>query len=231
VSGLREGVLAALATVRDPELDEPLTELGFVSRVELDGARVRVGLRLPTYFCAPNFAYLMVADARAAVGAVPGVGAVEVVLDDHFASGEINATVARDGGFVEAFPEQAEEELDELRLLFQRKAFLARQGRLCDRLLRQGLSHAEIAALRVSELPDGPETAQYLARRAELGLDVSPDAPALVRPNGAEVPASAVRQHLRVARLTRLSTEGNAGLCRSLLRTRYGIEDAEEALT
>ncbi len=30
-------------------------------------------LRLPTYFCAPNFAFLMVADAYDAVSAVPGV--------------------------------------------------------------------------------------------------------------------------------------------------------------
>src|SRR5215472_7634451 len=44
--------LAALATVRDPELDEPITTLGFVTSctVSADGdARVR--LRLPTYFC------------------------------------------------------------------------------------------------------------------------------------------------------------------------------------
>ena len=57
-------VLAALETVRDPELDEPITSLGFVTSctVSADGdAQVR--LRLPTYFCAPNFAFLMVADA------------------------------------------------------------------------------------------------------------------------------------------------------------------------
>ena len=65
--------LAALATVRDPELDEPITALGFVTSctVSADGdARVR--LRLPTYFCAPNFAFLMVADAYDAVSGVPG---------------------------------------------------------------------------------------------------------------------------------------------------------------
>ena len=49
-------VRAALGTVRDPELDEPLTDLGFVTAIELDGDSVRVHLRLPTYFCAPNFA-------------------------------------------------------------------------------------------------------------------------------------------------------------------------------
>ena len=65
--------LAALATVRDPELDEPITALGFVAScvVSCEGRAV-VRLRLPTYFCAPNFAFLMVADAYDAVTAVPG---------------------------------------------------------------------------------------------------------------------------------------------------------------
>src|SRR5215468_3988793 len=87
--------LAALATVRDPELDEPITSLGFVTSctVSADGdAQVR--LRLPTYFCAPNFAFLMVADAYDAVSALPGVRSTEVVLDDHFASDAINGGVA-----------------------------------------------------------------------------------------------------------------------------------------
>ena len=67
----------ALGTVIDPELDQPVTELGFVAalRVRPLGStgsyEVHVVLRLPTYFCAPNFAYLMVADAREAV---PDIG-------------------------------------------------------------------------------------------------------------------------------------------------------------
>ena len=44
-------VLAALGTVRDPELDEPVTSLGFVASctVSADGV-ADVHLRLPTYF-------------------------------------------------------------------------------------------------------------------------------------------------------------------------------------
>jgi hypothetical protein len=33
---------------------------------------------------------------------------------------------------------------------------------------------------------------------------------------------------MRVARVVRLSIEGNAGICRALLKTRYGIRDPEE---
>ena len=94
-----ERILEALEAVRDPELDEPITSLGFVASctVSADGdASVR--LRLPTYFCAPNFAYLMVADAYDVVSALPGVRQVFVVLEDHFASDSINGGVAAQAG-------------------------------------------------------------------------------------------------------------------------------------
>ena len=67
-------VRAALDRVVDPELDRPVTSLDFVQGVEIDGDVVTVRLRLPTYWCAPNFAWLMVSDAHDAVGALPGVG-------------------------------------------------------------------------------------------------------------------------------------------------------------
>ena len=65
-------MLAALATVRDPELDEPITTLGFVASCTVSPeGQAQVRLRLPTYFCAPNFAFLMVADAYDAVARCP----------------------------------------------------------------------------------------------------------------------------------------------------------------
>src|SRR5215217_2024957 len=100
----RQRVLDALSGVRDPELDEPLTDLGFVSDLRVEGGAVSVRLRLPTYFCAPNFAYLMVADAKEAVLSVPGVRRVSVVLDDHYASEELNAGNATERGFEGTFP-------------------------------------------------------------------------------------------------------------------------------
>jgi metal-sulfur cluster biosynthetic enzyme len=224
-------VLGALAGVRDPELDEPITELGFVAAIESDGAGVRVRLRLPTYFCAPNFAYLMVADARAALLRMPGVESAAVTLEDHFAGDEIGGAASAGAGFAEAFPGQADGELDDLRGLFARKGFLSRQARLADALRRAGSGVDELAGLRVADLPDVPEAAAYLARRRELGLDASPNAPAFVRPNGAPLASGALPRQLRMARTVRVAVEGNAGLCRSLLRTRYGIPDPEEAPT
>ena len=55
LSATEERVLVALSTVRDPELDEPITALGFVASCTVaDDGHVEIRLRLPTYFCAAN---------------------------------------------------------------------------------------------------------------------------------------------------------------------------------
>ena len=69
----------------------------------------------------------------------------------------------------------------------------------------------------------------YLERRVELGIDVSEDAPLIVDPNGRRVPEDAVVEHLKFARLTRVSVEGNAAHCLGLLDARYGTPEREEA--
>jgi metal-sulfur cluster biosynthetic enzyme len=219
----RAQVLDALAGVRDPELDEPLTELGFVTEVAIAAdSAVAVRLRLPTYFCAPNFAYLMVADARAAVRALPGAGFVRIELEDHFASSEINAAVQADRGFAGAFPDETEGGLESLRTLFERKSFTARQGRLCEELLTAGHSLDAIAALRVRDLPPGDDRDRCVELRGRLGIGAAGDDPAIVLPKREHVDATHLERYLRIARLMRVSIEGNAGLCRSLLHTRYG---------
>jgi metal-sulfur cluster biosynthetic enzyme len=216
-------ILGALGRVRDPELDEPITDLGFVTGVEVGEGAVRVRLRLPTYFCAPNFAYLMVADARTAVESVPGAGRAEIVLEDHHASEEINAGVAEGRGFSGTFPGEATGELDELRQVFRRKAFLARQERLARSLLDAGVSTEQLTAMRLGDLEDGDEARTYVERRAELGLPAGPDAFLLVDPTGARVPADRVVAALRFAQTVRISIEGNASFCRGMLATRYGL--------
>jgi metal-sulfur cluster biosynthetic enzyme len=218
-------VLAALSGVRDPELDEPLTDLGFVSRVAVDGDRVTVRLRLPTYFCAPNFAFLMVADTRAAVLALVGVSAARVELEDHFAASEINSAVAAERGFAGAFPDETEGGLASLRTLFQRKALSARQGRVCERLLAAGHGLRQLASMRLAELAHDGDRERCVELRRALGLPAGEDSPAFVAPNGRRLDAAGLDRYLRVSRLIRVSLEGNAGLCRSLLRTRYGIEE------
>ena len=215
-------VMAALGTVRDPELDEPVTGLGFVASavVSCDGVAT-VHLRLPTYFCAPNFAFLMVADAYDAVSAVPGVHRAEIVLDDHFASDTINAGVAARAGFVGSFGAEAAAELDTLRADFVRKAVLAGTDRVCRPLLAAGRSRDELARLTLGDVPSA-DTERLRSRRAALGLPAGDDAPLLVDAvTGAAVGLEALPLHLGRARLTRVSLEANGGVCRGMLKGRY----------
>jgi metal-sulfur cluster biosynthetic enzyme len=221
-------VLGALAGVRDPELDQDLVELGFVTDVAVDGADVAVRLRLPTFYCAPNFSFLMAADAKRAVEALDGVAVARVTLEDHFTSDEINDAVNGDVGFVDAFPGLAEAGLDDLRVLFQRKALTAREGRLGEELIAGGRTDAELAAMRLAELPDGPDAARCRELRSELGIDAGADAPAFVTGDGTPVSVADVPRFLRFARLVARSLEGNGHLCRGLLKTRYDLPDQEE---
>ncbi|WP_426514009.1 iron-sulfur cluster assembly protein [Dactylosporangium sp. McL0621] len=220
---LADPLLTALEGVRDPELDEPITALGFVASCtrSADGV-AEVHLRLPTYFCAPNFAFLMVADAYDAVAAVDGVRAARIVLEDHFAADAINAGVAARAGFAGSFAGEAAGELDELRAGFLRKAVLAGTDQVCRPLLGAGRDPADLARLRLGDVPPSPELRRLRRRRAELGLAAGDDAPLLIDPDGGGgVPGGAAPLYLRKARTTRVNIEANTGICRGMLRHRY----------
>ena len=225
----RAQVLDALGKVYDPELDEPITSLQFVSScdVSADGD-VDVRLRLPTPQCAPNFAFLMAADARNAVRRLPDIRDVTVVLEDHYTGDEINAAVGRGEAFAQAFPGETEGGLDALRELFYRKALVARQSRLCEALLAEGATPEEVTARCVADLPDDADARRCIELRAHLGLARDADAPAFVLPDGEPIAAADLLHWLRIARLVRLSLETNGGICRSLLRVRYDVADPEE---
>jgi metal-sulfur cluster biosynthetic enzyme len=222
-------VLDALGTVHDPELDEPITCLRFVTAAEVSAeGDVEVRLRLPTPQCAPNFAYLMVADAREAVRRLPGVRGVTVVLEDHFTEREINAAVGRGEEFAQAFPGETDGDLDSLRQVFRRKALLARQARICEELLAGGSSAEEVTARRVADLPDLPDARRCLELRGLLGISRHDEAPAFVLGDGKPLAARDFKRWLRTASLVRMSLEVNGGICRSLLQNRYDLSDHEE---
>lgn len=217
-------VRRALATVVDPELDEPVTDLGFVRSVEvLPGGRVVVHLRLPTSFCAPNFAYLMASDARDAVATVPGVSSVVVELDDHHDSDLINRGLAADAGYRGTFGHEAHDSLDELRATFRRKAHTAAMERSLTAWLRADRDRRpqDVASVRLGDLPDDATTAALRRRRREIGLGAGPLDLVLVDAAGRAVRAADAVLQLRLARSTRISVDGNAHFCRGLLRTRY----------
>jgi metal-sulfur cluster biosynthetic enzyme len=228
-------VWAALGTVMDPELDEPITDLGFVASHRLlpaDGGRVdvEVHLRLPTSFCAPNFAYLMAADAQDALGALDEVRDVAVWLDDHHDSTKINSGLAAGGGYRGTFEHEADDSLDELRTIFRRKAHTAAMERSCAALLRtSSWAVADLHTLTLSDLPEGRTTDALLQRRRDLGFATDPAALVMVDDHGRPVSEDQVPLRLRFARTTRISVEGNAHFCRGLLATRYPGAEQDQA--
>ncbi|GAB7041891.1 MULTISPECIES: Mrp/NBP35 family ATP-binding protein [Catenuloplanes] len=74
---VEDAVRAALATVDDPEIRRPITDLGMVGALEIDGSgRVRVGILLTVSGC--PLRDKLTSDITTAVGAVPGVTSVSI---------------------------------------------------------------------------------------------------------------------------------------------------------
>jgi metal-sulfur cluster biosynthetic enzyme len=224
-------VWARLDLVDDPELDEPLTALGFVEQVRVsEEGDVDVAFRLPTYWCAPNFAFLMAEDIRREVAALTWVKAVTVRILDHLWGEEIADGVNRGRSFAQVFGGLTDgRDLGELRATFAGKAFLRRQEAVLGALRGSGLDDARIVAMRLGELdaldlPDaeGPkQKARY--REALLRLGLAEDAGDLAFPTarGEPIPADGLPAHLAALRSVRLNMEFSAALCRGLARARY----------
>jgi metal-sulfur cluster biosynthetic enzyme len=223
-------VWARLASVIDPELDESVTELGFVTSVGVDaGGQVRIDFRLPTYWCAANFAFLMADDMRIAVAALPWVRKVTVGLGEHMYADEINRGVAAGLSFQATFGSEASGELEEVRRTFMVKAFQRRQEALLTYLLDHGHEPAALLRLTVAQLAAlacdsaGHRLVErYLERRPVVGAGADADAAAFVDQDGALLDAGQIHAYLRGLRRVGVNAEFNSALCRGLLATRYG---------
>jgi metal-sulfur cluster biosynthetic enzyme len=237
-----QAILARLDKVLDPELDESVLKLGFIETIEAKNGQLTVITHLPTFWCAPNFAYLMAEDIRRELLMVEGVQHVTVRVKDHAASAAIEAGVNSGKSFAEAFADEASGDLGDLRGLFLRKGYIKRQEALLRRLKQAGLSFAEICALHLRDArqQDGgylvqaeggpavyiePDTLvpDYLDRRAEIGLDCRPTAPLFIDLAGQPLSAGKLEQYLVYARTVRVSLEANGSLCSALLIERKRI--------
>jgi metal-sulfur cluster biosynthetic enzyme len=223
-----EEVYQQLAEVYDPELDQPLTELGFIGGVDIAGEKVTVRFRLPTYWCAANFAYMMASDIRERVSELPWVQKVDVLLQDHFHDEEINEGIKHGKPFLTAFPD-ATESLDDLRETFRVKAFQARQERVLRWLKGKGLQEEAILEMRVGDLeqllkkrPVAKQVERYLNIRHERGLPGDNSAEAFSHHDGTPIDPGGLQMLLNKASSTRLSMEFNTAFCSGLLNTRYG---------
>jgi len=225
-----DSVVDALRHVIDPELDESIVELDFVDQVNVRGDAVEIVLRLPTFWCAPNFAWLMASDARDAVRGLPGIGSVQVRLRDNAYSDEISTGVSCNHSFSETFTGQTEsEDLEDLRRVFWRKAFGMRQEQLVRFLQDVGLTDREIVALKstTASLPRGaaPLLRAYMDRRHRLGVESTW---LICDLDGRAIGAEELDDYVRQGRKQRVSMTFNSLMCRGLLDTRYGLEPARK---
>src|SRR5256712_5016742 len=112
---LKGSVLRALSTVTDPELDEPITDLGFVKELSVsDEGRVSLDLVTSTFWCSPNFVYMMLEEARDVVAKLDGITEVRVHLEGHHDSERINGGINARKSFSECYPTEASGNLEEI---------------------------------------------------------------------------------------------------------------------
>ena len=224
-------VWACLQGVTDPELDESVTDLNFVTKADVDPEnRVFIEFRLPTYWCAANFSFLMADDMRRAVSSLDWVEGVSVVLGEHMYADKINAGLAKGLSFQETFGVEADGSLDELRRTFLVKAFQRRQVALLNHLAGVGYPPETIVSLTLMELdhlPVDDEGAKlvrrYLERRAVVG-PLGADEPAFVDAEGARLKTDGFAAYVSRLRRVGVNAEFNGALCRGLLSVRFDLE-------
>src|SRR3984893_1108771 len=215
-----EEVWSALSTVTDPEIDESVTALEFIIALEIEGQkRIRIEFRLPTFWCAPNFAFLMASDMRDAVAELPWVEEVSVQLLDHFSADLINRGVALKQDFRDAFPGETDDDLSAIRLKFLGKAFERRQELLIRHLLANGRDPAWITAVSLRELMSLPLEAEgarlrnlyvFSRRRNHCGEEGF----AFTTVDGSPLDSSGFRTYLRKVTGVRRNAEYNGFICR-----------------
>jgi len=234
-TGREADVRRALDRVTDPELDEPVTDLRFIDRLTVDDdGGVAIGFRLPTYWCAANFAFLMADDMRREVGALPWVRRVQVTLGEHMYADKINHGLAHGLSFQDTFGNEASAELHELRQTFLVKAFQRRQEALLRTLLKQNLAPASLVAMKLQDLKALPLDQEgkairkrYLDRRH---VCAKPEEPlAFVDTAGQPIGAGSLPAYLQALGRITINAEFNGALCRGLLAARFN-DDGEPSL-
>ena len=235
-----DAVRERLDRVRDPELDESIVELEYLTDLRVDDERVRVRFTLPTAWCSPAFAWMMASDAREEVSRLDGVESVRVELHDHMHDEEITSGVNEGLPFAEAF-DDAEGDVEDLRRELDEKALLARQYRAMKALREAGLDDDQLRTLSTGalDLDDEREEAvvildalrvsapyeplaDYLEMATRLGtLD---DGDQLFRGLGGDPIARGKFEAVyRRGRLADTNIGGQASVCAGLHEARNGV--------
>jgi metal-sulfur cluster biosynthetic enzyme len=228
-------VWSALEAVTDPEIDESVASLGFVTRVDIfEGENVSIEFRLQTYWCAPNFAFLMASDMRDAVSNLTWVRSVSVKLLDHFSADLINRGVEQRQDFRDAFPGETDGDLKTIRRKFLGQAFQRRQEMLIRYLLRAryDFSWIENASLRdLIEAPIDDEGNRlrnlylFMWRRIHV-RSAEENERAFTTEDLEPLKADEMSLYLRKISAARHNAEFNGVFCRSVLAAREGPRTA-----
>jgi metal-sulfur cluster biosynthetic enzyme len=231
----REQVRSALNAVTDPEIDESVVSLEFVTEVKIDSSnRVEIEFRLPTYWCAPNFAFLMASDMRDAVSALQWVRDVSVRLSDHFSADLINRSVALRQDFRDAFPGETDDDLSAVRQKFLGQAFERRQELLLQYLIARGYGPDWIARASLAELIRLELDREGIALRnaylfilRRMNPDAGEEALAFTTRDKTPLDSQDLKSYLRKIGATRRNAEFNGFICRSLLSERIKRTQSE----
>ena len=240
-------VLRALSRVHDPELDTPITELGIVDKIVVsDDGSVEVAIVMPTYWCSPNFTYIILEDVKLALSRLKGVSRVRVVLKGHHEAERISRCINEGLKFDECFPDEAKGSVEALRSKFKEKALRARLYALIKVLLRRGFRLSEIAQLELDDVAvvesgsrvvinlkgrsvilsgvDAKIAVRYLDILRELGLDSG----RLVKTSveGYTPTAEELERLMSAMRSTATNLSFNAELCKLLLLSRVSRRES-----
>lgn len=223
---------SVLENVLDPELDASVSELGFAQITSIEDTCVTIEVRLPTFFCSANFAWIMCTDAKVAVEKLSWVTHAKIILLDHFAMKKINHGVQNGLSFDEVFGLSKVENFEQMRMAFKEKAFAKRQAELIDELRKLKIDRTRICSLSVPQLrllknKGGSQKEfsklleSYLDIRLELFSKDSLPEFAITRLNGSPLEQNELLDYLREVRRISGSILANGEMCRILMKERY----------
>lgn len=242
---LRADALIALSSVTDPELDEPITDLGFVKDVSIEDGIVSVDITTSTFWCSPNFVYMMLEDAREAISRIPGVRTIRVHLEGHHDADKINAAINQGRSFSECYGPESEGDIAELNNRFREKALRSRLHGMATTMAKYGVTRDELIGLKLDDvtLKDrtvlvksggrtvevaDPTDAARIARYVSFleKLRIRPGRLVVWDLEGTSPERGELDSFLSRSRSVRLNLSFNAELCRALLKSRIDREQS-----
>jgi metal-sulfur cluster biosynthetic enzyme len=241
---LKGSVLRALSTVTDPELDEPITDLGFVKELSVsDDGRVSLDLVTSTFWCSPNFVYMMLEEARDVVAKLEGITEVRVHLEGHHDSERINGGINARQSFSECYPTEAGGNLEEITRMIRTRVLRSRLSSMVSAMSRAGVAPIELLGVsrrdvvaegetlvvtlgakprRISDPIDARRISRYLSFVDGLGRS---NGPLIIYDLEGRTPQPhELESMLALSRSAKSNFSLNAELCRALLESRLNRE-------